>query len=133
MKACLKAQNKKNGFTLIEVLMALAILGLVLGGIMSGARQYINLTSELKKRTYAQWVAHNEMVKSMMDTAIGEGVSQGKIEFNRQNWQWIRTIKSIDTPMMGQVLQIKIEVSLPTERLNEKGLVQASLLGVRTP
>ncbi|MES2218068.1 MAG: type II secretion system minor pseudopilin GspI [Pseudomonadota bacterium] len=53
--------NKTNGFTLIEILIALAILSISLTAIIKATSQNIKDTLYLQDKTIANWVAMNVM------------------------------------------------------------------------
>lgn len=87
----------ERGFTLIEVLAALVVLALTLGGIMNAAAFYGRNAVYLQDRTLAGWVANNQMVKVQLDRAwVPEGRSNGKIEMAQREWQWEREVE--ETP-----------------------------------
>lgn len=49
--------KNKLGFTLIEVLIALAILAIALTALLKNSAENINATSRIKDKTYKHWVA----------------------------------------------------------------------------
>lgn len=51
-----------SGFTLIEVVVALGILGLVLGGAISTVHQYADQRSHLSNKTFSSQVAWNTLM-----------------------------------------------------------------------
>lgn len=53
--------NKRAGFTLIEVLIALAILSISLTAIIKATSQNIKDTAYLQEKTLALWVGLNEL------------------------------------------------------------------------
>ena len=81
--------NKKNpaGFTLIEVLVALAILGFVLSASLKIFSSNAQVVSALEKRTLASFVAENVLVQTytfkneLMGADIGFG-SKNKFQIN---------------------------------------------------
>ena len=58
----MKCSNKKSGFTLIEVVVALAILGLVLGGAISTVNQYADQRGFINTKMIGSQVAWNVLV-----------------------------------------------------------------------
>ena len=54
--------NSKAGFTLIEVVVALAILGLVLGGAISTVHQYADQRGYLNSKMISSQVAWNTLM-----------------------------------------------------------------------
>ena len=51
------------GFTLVEALVALAILGVAAAGLIRAVEAHIDTTAQLQARTVALWVAENEIVE----------------------------------------------------------------------
>ena len=83
-----------RGFTLIEVLVALVIIAVALGAIMSASGSQAQQTAYLKHKTLAHWVAMNEMTKLQLEEtwpAIGE--KKGSSSMANTEWFWLRTVK----------------------------------------
>ena len=51
------------GFTLVEVLVALAILGVAAAGLIGAVEAHVDNLGRLQARTVAQWVAENEITE----------------------------------------------------------------------
>lgn len=49
------------GFTLLEVLVALAVLAIAMGAIIHAATQSINTVATLRDQTFASWVTLNQV------------------------------------------------------------------------
>ena len=84
----------KNGFTLIEVLVALVILGLVLGGLFSQIQAQIDLRYQVQQRYLGQTVAWNRLLEQYQIiqkwTPRGEklGANKGKMPIYGKDWYW---------------------------------------------
>lgn len=69
------------GFTLIEVLVALAILAVALAATSRAASMAVDTASETKLRAYATWVAQNHINTLVATRAFpGVGKAEGKKE-----------------------------------------------------
>lgn len=53
--------KRSDGFTLIEVMIALAIFAVAMGALMSAIQNNVHNLDGLKNRTLAQWIASNRM------------------------------------------------------------------------
>jgi len=85
------------GFTLIEVLIALAILSIALAAAMRAASMATVSAEEAKLRTYATWVAQNraaELTARRVFPAVG--IENGGVEMGGVAFQWTAT--SSETP-----------------------------------
>ena len=75
-----------RGFTLVEVLVALAIVSIALLAALRAAGQATNAVSELRLRLFAGWVAENRLAEhrargDWLPLGIGRGTqSEGGVE-----------------------------------------------------
>lgn len=114
----------ERGFTLIEVLAALVVLALTLGGIMNAAAFYGRNAVYLQDRTIAGWVANNEMVKVQLDrTWVPEGRSNGRIEMAQREWRWEREVE--ETPD-ERLRRVTIRVRLSDDEDDDAWLAKLS-------
>jgi len=83
----MKSAAKTFGFTLIEVLIALAILAIALTAAVRAASVATDSANETKLRTLATWIAQNRIAlvsTSAVFPAVGESTGRetmGNIEF----------------------------------------------------
>jgi general secretion pathway protein I len=79
--------DRRRGFTLVEVLVALAIVSIALMAALRAAGQATNASGELRLRLFAGWVAENRLAEhraraDWLPTGIVRGTQrQGGIEF----------------------------------------------------
>lgn len=90
----------QSGFTLIEVAVALAILGWVLGGAMYMLSHYADERSFLRDRFLANQVAWNRLLEQyrsargwMPDVAAETLVSKGVETQDGSDWRWEMTVE----------------------------------------
>lgn len=85
---------KQAGFTLIEVLVALAVLALALTASLSASTFYASTTRDLEDRMLGSWLAHNVMVETQLEP---QWPAVGKVEKSRDyaNQEWVvqRTVE----------------------------------------
>jgi general secretion pathway protein I len=82
-----------GGFTLLEVMVALAIVAIGLIAAFNGVIQMAHSTTVLRERAQADWIAMNEISAIRISGEFPEvGRSDGDTEFAGRNWRWEATI-----------------------------------------
>lgn len=59
----------REGFTLIEALVALTILAVASAGLVRATEAHVDQVRGLQTRTIAQWVAENRLIELQLDPA----------------------------------------------------------------
>lgn len=116
-----------RAFTLIEVLVALAIVALGAAAVTHALRSGIDTTAHLRDRLFAQWVAENRLAETRLSREpVALGRRTGELEFGTQRWRWTQEISA--TPIEG-LRRIAIEVRRQTDPDSASAL--ATLEGFR--
>jgi len=111
-----------RGFTLIEVLVALAILAIALTVVLHSMGQAIDLTANLRDRQVALWVAQNRLTQHQLQRDFpSTDTREGTVEMGGQEWHWREQVSA--TPEAA-LRRIEIEV-----RLDAKASSLARLVG----
>lgn len=87
------AVGRPGGFTLIEVLVALAISALALGALTAAMSQMISGSISIRERTYASWVGQNQLTELRLANAIPEvDTTTSEEVFAGLEWQLETTV-----------------------------------------
>ncbi len=80
---------RNRGFTLIETLVALAIVGISVAAAMRSTRFAIDTVGDLEARTAAAWVAQNVTNQLLASGIFPEpGTTGGKASQGKQEFYW---------------------------------------------
>ena len=78
-----------NGFTLLEVMVALAIIGLSLLAVAGKMSQMIDTANAMRERTYASWIAQNKIAELRLANVLPEvSSSSGEVDYAGSEWGW---------------------------------------------
>jgi general secretion pathway protein I len=97
-----------RGFTLLEVLIALAVLALSMGAIIKATSDYTINQSYLRDRTLAMWVARNVLVQFQLDGEwLPVGERKGTREMGNQEWRWLARVSQTEE---SELRRLDVEV-----------------------
>ncbi len=99
--------SRSRGFTLMEVMVALAILAIALAAIIKSTAENITNTAYLRDKTLAHWIAMNKLTELQVMDVWQTGRADGKTDFAERTWGWRTEIK--DTPN-GTVRRVEVDV-----------------------
>ncbi|HHB91801.1 MAG TPA: type II secretion system protein GspI [Thioploca sp.] len=102
--------NRYKGFTLLEVLVALAILAITLSAIIKVTAENAENASYLRDKTLAHWVAMNVLTEIRVR---GEwpnlGTREGISEMAERKWYWFL---KISTTVDNELRRLEVKVKL---------------------
>jgi len=118
-----------RGFTLLEVMVALAVIAVGLGAVITEASRNISNATLLEAKTLAHWVATNKVVEMQVSQAWpSAGEESGDVEMAGRDWYL--TVIIIDT-LDERVKRMDVEVR--TDAGSERSIVKViSYLGKPT-
>lgn len=118
MPSVLSQAPKSAGFTLIEVMVALAIVALAVPALLFTMDRQIDGTAYLRDRSLAQIVASNRLAELRLAIrGTGEalqGSTAGVEELAGRQWQWRIQSQSTEVPGFSRV-----EIQVRGERSDE--------------
>jgi general secretion pathway protein I len=100
-----------RGFTLVEVLVALAVLAIAFAAVMRTLGAGIDLSADLRDRNVALWVAQNRLTERQIQHAWpAPDVSEGTSDMGGRQWRWRETVTTTPEAAMRR---IEIEIRAP--------------------
>lgn len=95
---------RHKGFTLLEVLIAMAILAMAGVAVMKAGSQHMTGLIMLKDVTYSSWVAENRMVEIQLEGKFPPANNKkGKMEMAGREWFWKQSVEKVTDKSMRQV------------------------------
>jgi general secretion pathway protein I len=91
-------RNRQTGFTLLEVLVAMAVVAVAMGALIKVSGGYAFNAGYLKQKNIAQWIARNKATEYRLRQEFpAPGRQQGTLEMARSRWQWeVRISNTVD-------------------------------------
>lgn len=117
----IRSVKRSRGFTLIEVVVALAIFAVAAMALTKVAMQYTQSTANSILRTKAQFVAQNEIAQIQINGDWLEGTQSKQITSLGETWQIDKRSEATISP---NVQKIEVQVSLFN---NDTGKVEAGV------
>lgn len=99
--------KKQQGLTLIEVLIALAIVSIAMTAVIKAASQNIRSTAYLQKKTIALWVAEeviNETRAHRLNIGDSSGNQRLTTEMLGKDWYWQKEEEATANPRIKKII-----------------------------
>ncbi len=109
------------GFTLVEVMVALAVVALAVPALLFTLYQQLEGTEYLRDRSMASWVAANRLNELKLvvakQGAVPEGQLSGETRLAQRDWYWWIEQEGTEVPGF-----IRVDINVATEETAEQGL-----------
>ncbi|AYF87418.1 MULTISPECIES: type II secretion system minor pseudopilin GspI [unclassified Pseudomonas] len=93
-----------RAFTLIEVLVALAIFAVVAASVLTASARSLQIASRLEDKTLAMWIADNRLTElQLRQTPPGNGRDQGELDYGGRRWEWLSQVEGTSDPALRRV------------------------------
>ena len=108
--------RKRSGFTLIEIMFAMAILAIVSVVLLKSSVQSVSRAGLIQDRTMARWLAENQLHGLRMvdradeDNYPSAGIKRSTITMANRDWQIVLDVSETENDLIR-----RIEVSVFNE------------------
>ena len=107
ISTAIKNIRYQKAFTLLEVLIALAVLSIGMITLVKVSNQNTIQSLYLKDKTIAQWVAINKVNEIKLAGWPNTGTSTGEVEMADYTWFWKLKVKNT---LHKNIRQLEVEV-----------------------
>lgn len=102
-----------RGFTLIEVLIALFVIALGMGALLTTLTSSADATAHLREKSLAEWIALNHISEvRLANRRPSTGTTTGTVDYAGRKWRWQQTVND---PGIAGILRIDVLVAPQTE------------------
>ncbi len=95
---------RRHGFTLIEVLVALAIAAIGLAAVLSVVTNSTRNAIYLRNKVLASWIAENRITELRLAVTLPPlDKTGGDLEYAGSKWKWEQTVTQTEVPGLRRV------------------------------
>ena len=103
--------QKNAGFTLLEVMIALVIVGLTLLAMAGKMGSMLNAANTMRDYTYASWIAHNKITEMRLANIVPEvSSSSGEVKYAGVDWAWRAVVSETG---VENLYRVDVSISFP--------------------
>lgn len=93
-------RNGSRGFTLVEVVVALAIVAIGMLAVFKTIGDTVNNVATLRDRSFAAWIADNRITELRLSGQMPSvDETEGDLEYAGRRWHWVARVSQ--TPVNG--------------------------------
>lgn len=100
---------RMDGFTLLEIMVALAIFATLATAVLSASQYVVKQAAGVEERLIAAWVADNALTEWHLQSAPAIGPQQRLVHMDRRDWVVRQRARNGSDP---RLLEVDVEVSL---------------------
>ncbi|MGP4844098.1 type II secretion system minor pseudopilin GspI [Marinobacter sp. 1Y8] len=102
--------SRDAGFTLLEVLVAVLIFGLIATAATQVASNYIGSFDRIRDKTLASWIAENKIAEMQLaENSPGISENTDELEYADRKWQIETVVSATEEP---RIRRVDVDVSL---------------------
>ncbi len=97
-----------RGFTLVEIMVAVAIFAVVSATLLRNSTQSVSLSRSIQDRSLAQWIAENELQQLRLQPRDDEhypptGVDRSTLSMANREWQVMVDISATENELVRRL------------------------------
>lgn len=109
--------RSESGFTLIEVMVALAIFAVMAGAIALANTQNLSAARQIEEQTEARWVNQNVLTELRLSALPEPGTLTRSAVFNGREWEVSIEVSAVDMELLGPYLRrVELAARLVTDQ-----------------
>lgn len=106
--------KNEAGFTLVEVMVALAIFAVMAGAIAMANSQNLTAAYQIEEQTEGRWVNQNVLTKLRLSASPDPGTETQNVEFNGRSWKVEIKVEAVEVEFLGPHLRnVTLRAFLP--------------------
>ena len=95
---------RARGFTLVEMLVAVAVLAIAMAAILSSMARYADQAAFLREKTVALWIAHNRLTLIELAPQFPNiGRTDGEQTMAGVKWKWVADVQKTSDDHLRRV------------------------------
>jgi general secretion pathway protein I len=119
--------RRAHGFTLTEVLVALAVVALVLVALLGSMQAVVASATNIYDRTLAGWIAVDKVTEYRLGTEFPEaGEESGEVDM--ANLDWVYTVTRENVSQSDDILTVTVKVASALEPEITLGIASGTLI-----
>ncbi|CAA0106288.1 Type II secretion system protein I [BD1-7 clade bacterium] len=114
--------SSQHGFTLIEVMVAVAVIAVALPALVYAMTGQIDSSAYMRDRMQANWVAENVMAETRIKNRTGQVIQKkdsGKTEIAGRKWRWALRSQPFPQKELQGVFGVEVDVFLDDGSLSK--------------
>src|SRR5581483_12162390 len=100
-------RSRNDGFTLVEVLVALVIVAVGMSALMGALSSSADTVNYMRDKTFAEWVALNQLANLRLQMQPGQvpatGNTNGDLDYAGRSWHWRQEVVATQVQGMERI------------------------------
>ncbi|UVM05485.1 type II secretion system minor pseudopilin GspI [Pseudomonas laurylsulfatiphila] len=103
-----RSRSTMGGFTLLEIMVALAVFATLAAAVLSASQYVVKQRGAVEARLFAAWLADNRLNELRLQPGLAVGQQQQVVSMEQRDWVLQQYISATSDP---RLLQVDIQVS----------------------